>query len=355
MKNIRLFLLILFVVTALDSCSDKKNFGIGSIKTVRFEKEYKVAGEHLNVDSIGVNRVRVIDGRYLITGLYSQEYYARIYDLESLNLIGNFFRKGQGPDDFKQPILSQVRSPYLVIDDWGYRRIKIINIPESINNIDGRLSTRHTIKYSNAEIKDPEKVLYANDTLLLIKSYDREKETLSYFKYNPVKQKVTDEIMMYNYPITADIRYKNISVLADCIKPDGSKIVVCTRSLDQVDILDIVHPDKSISVTENDYLFDYEYVKSLGDDDRCFYCSSCCSDNLICASYYGGDVYGGNVMEIHIMDWNGNPVCKLILDRQIKNFTVDFDSGFMYAVSLGEERIYRYDIRDMLNGVAERQ
>jgi hypothetical protein len=112
--------------------------------------------------------------------------------------------------------------------------------------------------------------------------------------------------------------------------------------------LDIVHPDKSISVTENDYLFNYEYVKSLGDDDKRFYSFSCCSDNLICASYYGGDAMGGNIMEIHIMDWNGNPVCKLILDRQIMNFTVDFDSGFMYAVSFEEERIYRYDIRDML-------
>jgi hypothetical protein len=352
--KIRFLTLVVFVVTALESCSDKKNFSIGSIKTVRFEKEYKVAGEHLNVDSIGVNSVMVFD-RYLITGLYSQEYFARIYDLESLNLIGNFFCKGQGPDDFKQPIFSQVRSPYLVIDDWGYRRIKIINIPESINNIDGRLSTRHTIVYSNAEIADPVKVLYANDTLLLIKSYDRDKQTLSYFKYNPVKQKVTDEIMMFNYPITADIRYKNIGSLADCIKPDGSKIVTPIRCLDQLDILDIVHPDKSISVTENDYLFDYEYVKSLGDDDKRFYSFPCCSDNLICAAYYGGDVLGGNVMEIHIMDWNGNPVCKLILDRQIIDFTVDFDSGFMYAVSLEEERIYRYDIRDMLNGVAERQ
>jgi hypothetical protein len=256
MKNIRLFLLILFVVPALESCSDKKNFSIGSIKTVRFEKEYKVAGEHLNVDSIGVSRVMVFD-RYLITGLYSQEYFARIYDLESLNLIGNFFRKGQGPDDFKQPIFSQVRSPYLVIDDWGYRRIKVIDIPESINNIDGRLSTRHTIKYSNAEIADPEKVLYASDTLLLIKSYDMYKETVSYFKYNPVKQKVTDEIIMFNYPITEDIKYKNMTSLLDYIKPDGSKIVTTTGCLDQLDILDIVHPDKSISVTENDYLFDY--------------------------------------------------------------------------------------------------
>jgi hypothetical protein len=354
MKNIRLFLLILFVVTALDSCSDKKNFGIGNIKTVRFEKEYKVAGEHLNVDSIGVSRVMVFD-RYLITGLYSQEYFARIYDLESLNLIGNFFRKGQGPDDFKQPIFSQVRSPYLVIDDWGYRRIKVIDIPESINNIDGRLSTRHTIKYSNAEIADPEKVLYASDTLLLIKSYDMYKETVSYFKYNPVKQKVTDEIIMFNYPITEDIKYKNMTSLLDYIKPDGSKIVTTTGCLDQLDILDIVHPDKSISVTENDYLFDYEYVKSLGEGGKRFYSFSCCSDNLICAAYYSSDVLGGNVMEIHIMDWNGNPVCKLILDRQIIDFTVDFDSGFMYAVSLEEERIYRYDIRDMLNGVAERQ
>jgi hypothetical protein len=242
-----------------------------------------------------------------------------------------------------------------VIDDWGRRSIKVINIPESINSIDGSLSTKYTAKYSNSEIADPVKVLYATDTLLLIKSYDRDRETLSYFEYNPVTQKVTDEIIIFNYPITADIRYKNISSLADCIKPDGSKIVACTRSLDQLDILDIVHPDKSISVTENDYLFDYEYVKALGDDDKRFYSFSCCSDNLICASYYGGDVMGGNVMEIHIMDWNGNPVCKLVLDRQIITFTVDFDSGFMYTVTYGEERIYRYDLRDILNGVAGRQ
>jgi hypothetical protein len=82
----------------------------------------------------------------------------------------------------------------------------------------------------------------------------------------------------------------------------------------------------------------------LGEGGKRFYSFSCCSDNLICAAYYSSDVLGGNVMEIHIMDWNGNPVCKLILDRKIKDFTVDFDSGFMYAVSLEEERIYRYDI-----------
>jgi hypothetical protein len=348
MKNIRLFLLVLFVVTALNSCSDKNNFGIGSIKTVRFEKEYRVLGEHLNVDSIGVNMIMIID-RYLITGLYSQEYFTKIYDLRSLNLIGSFFRKGQGPDDFRRPIFSQVRSPYLVIDDWGYRRIKVVNIPESINNIDGRLSTRHTIKYSNAEIADPEKVLYANDTLLLIKSYDENRETLSYFKYNPVKQKVTDEIMMFNYPITSDIRYKNIATLADCIKPDGSKIVSIAGCLDQLDILDVVHPDKSISVTENDYLFDYEYVKSLGDNSKDFYLFSCCSDNLICAAYQN---YAKHANEIHIIDWNGNPVCKLILDRRIKDFTMDFDNGFMYAVSEMEEQIYRYNISDILKEIS---
>jgi hypothetical protein len=61
MKNIRLFLSVLFIVAVLNSCSDKKNFGIGSIKTVRFEKEYKITGEHLNVDSIGIDMVMIID------------------------------------------------------------------------------------------------------------------------------------------------------------------------------------------------------------------------------------------------------------------------------------------------------
>jgi hypothetical protein len=70
-----------------------------------------------------------------------------------------------------------------------------------------------------------------------------------------------------------------------------------------------------------------------------------CSDKLISALYRNNEK---NTVELHIIDWDGNPVCKLILDRKLKSATVDFDAGFMYGVSEMEDRVYRYDIRDIL-------
>ncbi|MDR2027312.1 MAG: hypothetical protein LBQ01_07130, partial [Prevotellaceae bacterium] len=104
-------------------------------------------------------------------------------------------------------------------------------------------------------------------------------------------------------------------------------------------------PDKSISVTQNDYLFDYEYIKHNENMKSFYFAQPYCSDKLISALYRNNEK---NTVELHIIDWDGNPVCKLILDRKLKSATVDFDAGFMYGVSEMEDRVYRYDIRDIL-------
>jgi hypothetical protein len=66
-----------------------------------------------------------------------------------------------------------------------------------------------------------------------------------------------------------------------------------------------------------------------------------CSNNFIFALYRNNK---NNNVELHIIDWNGNPFCKLVLDRDIRVFSIDFGNGFMYGVSDMDEKIYRYDI-----------
>jgi hypothetical protein len=60
------------------------------------------------------------------------------------------------------------------------------------------------------------------------------------------------------------------------------------------------------------------------------------------------DTKDSNNIELHIIDWEGNPIYKLFLDQRIEVFSVDFDSGFMYGISKVEEKLYRYDITDIL-------
>ncbi|MDR1593634.1 MAG: TolB-like 6-bladed beta-propeller domain-containing protein [Prevotellaceae bacterium] len=320
------------------------------MKTIHFDKEYTIVGEHLNIDSIGVRKALVLD-KYLIVETYQQNCFTKIYDLSSLNFLGDFLCRGQGPADVLYAQLEYAKSPSLYIEDLNSKSIKIVEIFETMNDGSLRLSVsiKNTLKYRDGSFADAEKALYVNDTLLWVKSYDAmDKEMMYYCKYNPVKKEITDKIPLYNYPVTPEIRYQKMITLFDFIKPDGSKIVSTIGSLDQLDIYNLVEPDKSISVTQNDHLFDYEYIKYNENMWDFYFAQPYCSDNLIFALYRSP---ANNVVEVHVIDWDGNPVCKLILDRMIKSLTVDFDAGFMYGVSSIEDRTYRYDIRNILKEV----
>ncbi|MDR1056246.1 MAG: hypothetical protein LBL90_10625 [Prevotellaceae bacterium] len=342
MKNIKLAFLIIAV--AISSCSnEKKSFFIGNVKVINFEKQHAISGEHLNVDSIGINSVTVLGG-FLIMAIYGDPYLTQIYDLKTLDLIGKFLLKGQGPNDFGYIDIIKKEYPYFWVQDRAYENIQAINVENLIGNTQ---ATVKKIRYDN--IVEPFNAFYVNDTCLLIKSFDVSKG-LYYFYYNPENGALSHEITMYNYPITGDILQAKMIPLADCMKPDGSKIVSISGVLDQIDILDMHYPEKSISVTTANYRYSYEYIKNTHNDEMktSYFSYPYCSDKLVFALYENNDIKNSNNIELHIIDWEGNPVYKLFLDQKIEAFSVDFDNGFMYGISKVEEKLYRYDINDIL-------
>jgi hypothetical protein len=335
-------LLLLFIIILIQSCSENKiNFFSGTLKAIHFEKEYAVAGEHINVDSIGIKDVTIV-GNYLIAGTYKQPHFTQIYDLKTLSLIGNFFYKGAGPNDFGYIDVIKKEYPYIWIQDRLYKNVRMIDLEESIHN--KHTAIKNELKY--LDVVEPINAFYINDTCLLIKSFDINKG-LCYFRYNPANAQSSHEVIMYNYPITNDILQTKMAPMSDCMKPDGSKIASLSGMLDQIDILDIDHPQKNISVTTTNHQYDYSYINyTNGDDMQTSYFSyPYCSNKHVFALYKNNNT---NNIELHIIDWDGNAVCKLLLDMEIASFTIDFDNGFMYGISPIEERVYRYDIGNVL-------
>ncbi|MCC8145817.1 MAG: TolB-like 6-bladed beta-propeller domain-containing protein, partial [Bacteroidales bacterium] len=49
-------------------------------------------------------------------------------------------------------------------------------------------------------------------------------------------------------------------------------------------------------------------------------------------------------VEVHIIDWNGNPVSKLVLDRYVRYITVDTENKVLYGINDVSENLYKYDI-----------
>jgi hypothetical protein len=345
MKRIKL-LFLLIIIAATYSCSDKeKTFFVGNIKVICFEKQRIMSGEHLNVDSIGVEGVTIL-GPYLIMNIYGHSYLTQIYNLNTLDLIGNFLTKGQGPNDFGFIDIIKTAYPYFWIQDRAYENIQLINVEEIIEN--KQTPAQKVLRYGN--IGEIFNAFYINDTCLLIKSFDINKG-LYYFYYNPETGILSHEVIMYNYPITNDILYTKMIPLADRMKPDGSKIVSISGIFDQLDILDMYCPEESISVTTTNYKYDYEYIKNTHNDEMktSYFSYPYCSENLIFALYENNDTKHANNIELHIIDWEGNPIYKLLLDQRIDAFSIDLDNGFMYGISAVEEKLYRYDIHDIIN------
>jgi hypothetical protein len=348
-KNISGALAAIIIAVATGSCSnEEKTFFIGDIKVISFEKQRAVSGEHLNIDSIGVNGVTVL-GKYLVMNIYGDPHLTQIYDLKTLDLVGNFLIKGQGPDDFGYISVIKEEYPHLWVQDWVYKNIQAINIEDLIAN---KQAAVKKIRYDS--IVEPVNAFYVNDTCLLIKSYDVKSfdinGALYYCYYNPENGVLSHETAMYNYPVTGDILQTKMTALADCMKPDGSKVASISGVLDQVDILDMHHPEKSISATTTNHRYSYAYIKNTRSDDMqtSYFSYPDCSDELIFALYENNNTKDANNIELHIIDCEGNPVYKLRLDQKIETFSIDFDNGFMYGISKVEEKLYRYDIKDIL-------
>lgn len=50
----------------------------------------------------------------------------------------------------------------------------------------------------------------------------------------------------------------------------------------------------------------------------------------------------------HVIDWEGNPIIRLHLQRNIRDFSIDFDRKLLYGTEDVSENIYVYDIHDIV-------
>ncbi len=50
--------------------------------------------------------------------------------------------------------------------------------------------------------------------------------------------------------------------------------------------------------------------------------------------------------EIFVVDWNGNPLCKLELKEQLVTIFISEEENVLYGID-NNEIIYRYNIKDM--------
>ncbi|MDR2086599.1 MAG: TolB-like 6-bladed beta-propeller domain-containing protein [Dysgonamonadaceae bacterium] len=293
------------------------------------------------MDSIGVARVETF-GSYLMLINYRQPYFLQVYTAYSdgYQYSGRFFRKGKGPKDFLGFQVIKKEYPCLWIQDYMNKHVKKINIEQGF---DDRSFIIEKI-YSYKKTVDPFNVFYLSDTCFLIKDYDVNKG-LYYLKYNPEKESISsEEFILYNYPVTYPLMNKMLT-LADVLHPRGNKIASITGVFNQIDILNLDNPDKNISVTTNQKPVKYQDVMNTGKEDfqEYYFSYPVCNEQMIFVLYHSQDA--NKPVQIHVIDWDGNPVAKLHLDKNIRDIHIDFNEKIIYGIEDESERVYKFNIK----------
>jgi len=142
------------------------------------------------------------------------------------------------------------------------------------------------------------------------------------------------------------------------IHPEKDKMVTVYRYFDRMIIRDL-KSDQFIEVTGPDHIdlkeqlaaHEHERLKGYTTQPKF-------DDRFIYLFYNGGpgahvDFEKGKVSalygkKIHVFDWDGNPVMRLILDHQISNFVVDKENRRIIAFAVdAEENMISYDISNI--------
>ena len=136
-----------------------------------------------------------------------------------------------------------------------------------------------------------------------------------------------------------------------------NRVAICTNYAGIIQIYDCTKSD-AILIKEHS-LFLANYEENAGQfaptpKTRWGYLSLDSNDNYIFA-LYSGLHQAGNYAEagavlrsnrIHVFDWNGNPVCQLLLDRKVKMICVDNFS--LYGYDENNEDIVIANLNDVV-------
>ena len=289
----------------------------------------------------------------LISVDFKADTFFRVFKLPSFEYIGGFITKGPGPKEeiTIDPFIGRASK-----NEFLYKGLSSIKFAKYNNNTNSiEITTRINLPADLIEIWNPIKL---GDTIISNKAFSLTDKEYIGFNINNTEQFDFGS----NYPSVGKKIDPNLKAMifakANVVKPDGDAFACI---YDKFPILRIYSnsgelkkeirlkngqsfPYALIEKNPSEYSFkevmqDYRFIKS--------------SNDFIYASYVGkksnelheeGLSYFSN--EIHVWNWDGEPIKRILLDENIFAFEVDSHDNYLIASSLMDiNTFYKYNLK----------
>ena len=343
MKSLTPFIIILTTL----SCTSHDIMIGKNILIKEFPQEVKLTGERVDITSIGVNDIFVVDTFLICFKADGLDDFFDIYSTNTYQSLGKFLSPGRGPDEFLNAIymgqyFKDSLNTYMWVKDGALMKLVLFNVTESIRQ---QKTILDSCIYLSEDCRGECFVL--GDTLIsivnssynhILNTYDLKKDSL-----------LQSPIIMLSDP------FKNVGAyllnMGNCLRPDHKKFASMMLYFNQINIFS---PQFTDVITLSIYkpTVPIKEVSLIEERDRTWYFSDIAATNLyIYALYinhpspYIHEFEKG--VEILQFDWEGTPIRKFIITDNIINFILDIPKKCIYGFKMNEE-IYKYDISDYL-------
>ena len=340
-----IFYTIIFLI--IISCT-QQNIMIGkNILIKEFPQEINLTGGKLDITSIGVNALYVVDTFLICHKFYGLDDFFDIYSTNTLQSLGKFLSPGRGPNEFlsvayEGQYYKDSLNTYLWIKDGSLMKLVLFNLTESIRQQKTILDS--CIYLSNDCIGDS---FIFGDTLVsivnssynhILNTYDLKKDTLS-----------QQPIIMFSAPLKNAHQY--LFVMTNQLRSDHKRFVSNMANFNQINIFSPQFTD-IITLSLYEPTVSMKEISFIPERERIRYFSGLqITDSSIYALYINLPTpifreHNKNV-EIQQFDWEGTPIRKFIITNDIIYFTLDTRHKCIYTFKDNEE-IDKYDISDYL-------
>lgn len=343
-NSLTAIIIIIFIFAGCGSNND--NLGENTILFSKFPKVDSVYFNNICEYKQGVaGMLELVDSTLIIFNVsLNSKYFLCNYSLKNGQFSNEYIGKGRGPGEAIGAIGIGINGNSLWLHDISLNKILIIDKSKAI-------AYDSTIYFKEYPVKENYYMIGFNDSL----HYFGVGNNNSAFKIQEIDLISGKEINQYgeyknispNIPL---VSFKSAHESFIYIKPKGNKIVLPYRYLDAVEIFNIntqksviIHGPEGFDVMFNPLPNGMERT----DKTRFAFVNGTITNKYIYLSYSGllcnseNSYYGSKV---YVYDWDGNPIRKLILNKQILGIAISEDDKTMYAYDVNTGFIIQSNI-----------
>jgi hypothetical protein len=335
-----LLILLIFISCNNNRVDRNQTIFVKSLKTT------SLIGRNICISNVFEPNSLTVQDSFLIIVDAKSEYCFHIYNTKTFKLVNEFGKRGRGPDEFINPVITSIKSENdgyrddLIIYDRTRRRLSQINISNKISNpqykIKSELLPKQMLNVTN--------IIYRNDSIALYIPYDEGNPgRFSIYNFNKESRTFTPYLPKLGFKVNPVNLYPIYATSSSCVNINKNRFVAIPALLSELDFFNLAGEYLHSSVIERCNEIKYAKNEKIIFDmpGVSYYFTNVLSVNdtiyaLITGKKYP-DFRNKTTSEIFVFDWDGKPIEKFLLDREIYLFSYDRNNNSFIGYSPNDQ------------------